>query len=92
MVSGFPKWGRFVGEQFGQNGQKLHEDYKINIWQNSVGHGGQANFSGSWGGGIPPVPPLGETLTIKGTMSLRVLLAQSLSHLVDYEKRKVGRK
>ena len=83
MVSGFPKWGRFVGEQFGQNGQKLHEDYKINIFR--------AEQCGTWGAS-PPVPPLGETLTIKGTMSLRVLLAQSLSHLVDYEKRKVGRK
>ena len=61
------------------------------LGQNSVGHGGQANFSGS-GGEIPPVPPLGEILLIKGTMLLRVLLAQSLSRLVDYEEKKVGRK
>ena len=44
------------GGQLGQNGQKLHENYKIVIlgskkwgaWQ------GQANFLGS--GGIPPSP------------------------------------
>ena len=46
--------------QFGQNGQKLHENYKIGIFGQNWG-GGQANFLGS-GGEIPPVPPLGETL------------------------------
>ena len=41
------------------------------------------------GGGVvgdpPSSPKLGETLGIKGTMSLRVLLPQSCSHLVGYE-------
>ena len=47
---------------------------------------GQVNFWGS--GGIPPAPfPLGETLGIKGTMSLRVSLPQSLSHLAGYENK-----
>ena len=58
---GFPNgvdWG-----QFGQNGQKLHENDKISIFGSKQlgGMRGQANFSGS--GGIPPQsPPLGETL------------------------------
>ena len=46
------------GRQFGQNGQKLHENDKIGIFgskQWGGGGAGQANFSGS--GGIPPVPP-----------------------------------
>ena len=48
MVEGFPKWAELVGRQFGQNGQKLHENYKINILgQNSGGHGG----GGGGGGG-----------------------------------------
>ena len=52
--TGFPNWGRLVGGgQFGQNGQKLHENDKIGILgskQWGGGHrGGQANFSGSGG-------------------------------------------
>ena len=32
-ISGFPKWGRLVGGgQFGQNGQKVHENDKIDIF------------------------------------------------------------
>ena len=27
--TGFPKWSRLVEDQFGQNGQKLCENYKI---------------------------------------------------------------
>ena len=65
--SEFPKRGQLVGGQFGQNGQKLHENDKINIFGSKEwgrgACGGQANFSGS--GGIPPIPaPLGETLKI----------------------------
>ena len=30
--TGFPKCGQLVGGQFGQNDQKLHENYKIGIW------------------------------------------------------------
>ena len=30
--SGFPIRGKFVGAHFGQNGQKLHGNYKINIF------------------------------------------------------------
>ena len=30
--SRFPKWSRLVGRQFGQNGQKLHENSKIGIF------------------------------------------------------------
>ena len=52
--SGFPKWGRLMGVQFGQNDQKLHENYKIN----SGGHEeGQANFSCSRGNPHPPPSP-----------------------------------
>ena len=29
--TGFPKWGRLVGVQIGQNGQKRYENYKISI-------------------------------------------------------------
>ena len=60
--TGFPNWGQLVGGgQFGQNGQKLHENYKIGIfgskffWGGGMG-GGQANFSSS-GGGDPGIPP-----------------------------------
>ena len=53
--AGFPNRGRLVGGQFGQNSQKLHENYKIGIfgskqWEEDMW--GQANFSGS-GGGSP---------------------------------------
>ena len=49
--------GRFVGRQFGQNRQKLHENYKITIFVTKRWGDidGQVNFSGS--GGILPVPP-----------------------------------
>ena len=31
--AGFPNWGQLVGEgQFGQNGQKRHKNYKIDIF------------------------------------------------------------
>ena len=56
--------GSNCGEQFTQNDQELHKNYKINILgakQWGV-HGGQANFFGLWGG-IPQFPPLEETLT-----------------------------
>ena len=73
------------GGQFGQNGQKLHEDYKINIFGEKQWEAwGQANFSVSWGRD-PPSFPTRRNLRIKGTMSLRVLLPHSLSHLVGYE-------
>ena len=57
--NGFDLWG---GGQFGQNGQKLNENYKINLfgakeWRGYWGR--QANFLGS-GGGFPQFP-LGET-------------------------------
>ena len=44
----FPKWGRFVGGQFRENGQKLHENYKINIsGEKQRGeHGGTSQFFG----------------------------------------------
>ena len=57
----FPKWDRLVGQggQFGQNGQKLHENDKFGIlgskqWGGTWG--GQPNVSGS-GGDPPSVPP-----------------------------------
>ena len=57
LCAGFPNWVRLVGGGFGQNGQKLHENYKINIlgakqWGDMEG---QANFLVS--GGDPPSPP-----------------------------------
>ena len=47
-----------MGGQFGQNGQKLHENYKIDIM-------GSKQWGGTWGDksifqvvrNIPPVPP-----------------------------------
>ena len=30
-IAGFLKLGQLMGGKFGQNGQKLHESYKINI-------------------------------------------------------------
>ena len=47
-----------VGGQFGQNDQKLHENYKISVFGSEQwgDMGGQSNFSCS-GGGISPVPP-----------------------------------
>ena len=63
-ISGFDKWDRLVGRQFGQNSQNLHENYKIRILGGkTVGeHGERRQFF--WKvGGSPPVPlPLGETL------------------------------
>ena len=58
--------------QFGQNGQKLNENYKIGIlWVKSVGGtwgGGQTIFLAS-GGDPPSLPSLGETLS---TMPIRI--------------------
>ena len=61
-ASGFPKWDQLVGEQFGQNIQKLQENCKINIFgsKQSGRHGGQANFLGS--GSRPVLLPLGQIL------------------------------
>ena len=58
QIAGFPKWGRLVGRQFGQIGQKLHENYKIGIsgskqWGNMGVD--KPIFRVVWG--IPPVPP-----------------------------------
>ena len=41
--TGFPNWGRLVGGQSGQNGQKLHENDKIDIF-------GSKQWEGTWGG------------------------------------------
>ena len=63
--SGFPITIWLVGGHFGQNWQKLNENYKINIFMAKQwgDMGGQVNFSGS--GGIPSQShPLGETLLI----------------------------
>ena len=56
--AGFPKWGWLVGGQFGENGQKLHENDKIGIFRSKQwgDMGGQANFLVS-GGGSPQSPP-----------------------------------
>ena len=68
LCAGFPNWVRLVGGGgFGQNGQKLHENYKINIlgakqWGDMEG---QANFLVS-GGDPPSPPPLEETLMCVG--------------------------
>ena len=89
---GFPNgvglWGNNLGKMAKNCMKIIKSTFGRTVWD----MGGKPIFRVVGGGGIPPVPPLGETLIIKGTMSLRVLLAQSLSHLVDYEKRKVGRK
>ena len=64
-VAGFPNWVRLVGGQFWQNGQKLHENYKIGIFGSKQWGDmeGQANFSGSGRGSpLSPPPPLEETL------------------------------
>ena len=55
--TGFPIRGRIVSGQFGQNGLKLHENYKINFlgakqWGR---HGGQ------------PIRVLGGTASVKFT-------------------------
>ena len=44
----FPKWGRLVGVQFGQSGQKVHENDKIGIFGSKQwwGHGGTSQFFG----------------------------------------------
>ena len=71
--SGFPNWGRLVGGQFGQNGQKPHENYKIGIfgskqWGEGGDMGGKSIFRVL--GGIPPqFPPLGETLLMQKPVS-----------------------
>ena len=53
-----------MGGQFEQNGQKLHEDYKIDIFgAKQWRKWGTSQFWGS--GGYPPVSPLGETWVLK---------------------------
>ena len=68
---GFPIGVQWWGGQFGQNGQKLHENDKFGIFgskQWGGGMGGTSQFFGLWGGihpNPPPVPPpLGETLPL----------------------------
>ena len=39
---GFPIRVQLAGEHFGQNDQKLHENYKINIF-------GAKHWAGAWG-------------------------------------------
>ena len=61
--TGFPKWGRLLrggGGQLGQNGQKLNENYKIDIFGSKHwgggGHGGDKSIFGVVGV-IPSVFP-----------------------------------
>ena len=56
--SGFPIWFRLKWGNFGPNGQKLHEYWKINILGAKIvkNMGRKANFLGS--GGIPQSPNL----------------------------------
>ena len=63
--AGFPKWGQVVGEQFGQNGKKLHENDKISIFgaKQCRDMGGQTNFLGSVGDRPSPLT-LGKTLRV----------------------------
>ena len=63
FMSVFPKWDRLVGA-FRQNGQKLLENYKINIFEANWcrGHGRHVNFLSS--GGSPTPPTLAETLEV----------------------------
>ena len=57
-MQGFPNGGNWWGGQFGQNGQKLHENYKIGIL-------GSKQWGRAWGnkpifrvvGGSHPIPP-----------------------------------
>ena len=53
--TGFPKWDQLVRWQFGQNGQKLHENDKVNIFRSKQRVGGHANFLASRG--YPPSLP-----------------------------------
>ena len=56
--SRFPNWGRLVGGQFGQNGQKLHENYKIGIFESKQWGGGGGDKPIFWVvGEISPAPP-----------------------------------
>ena len=63
FMSVFPKWDRLVGA-FRQNGQKLLENYKINIFEANWcrGHGRHVNFLSSRGSPTPPT--LAETLEV----------------------------
>ena len=47
-MTGFPKWDRLVEGQFGENGETLHENYKINIFgeKQRGEHGGTSQFFG----------------------------------------------
>ena len=60
--TGFPNWGQLVGGgQFGQNGQKLHENYKIGIFGSKFfgggAWGGDKPIFRVVGGGDPGIPP-----------------------------------
>ena len=61
--SRFPKWGQHVGgEQFGQNGKKLHENYKINMfgvkqWGEGGGHGRSSQIFSDGGHPLQSPPP-----------------------------------
>ena len=71
---GFPNGAGFWGEQFEQNSQKLHKDYKIKTfgtkqWVDMVG---TSQFIGQQGDPTS-LFPVGKTLDIKSTMLLKVL-------------------
>ena len=79
------------GNSSGKMAKNCMKITKSTFWgQNSGGHGGGKSIF--WVvRGSPQFPPLGKTLGIKGTLSLRVLLPHSLSYLVGYEN-KTGRR
>ena len=73
---GFPNGVDFWGGQFGQNGQKLHEIYKINIFFGKIVEGnGWEHKPIFWVvGWIPPVCPTRENPIERRNFQYKLLL------------------
>ena len=84
--------GSTGGEQFGQNSQKLHESYQIDIFGSKEcgGHGGQANFpveGGSLVSSHPLWEPLLNDLILKEEADFNPFINSACSYSLSFQER-----
>ena len=84
--------GSTGGEQFGQNSQKLHESYQIDIFGSKEcgGHGGQANFpveGGSLVSSHPLWEPLLNDLILKEEADFNPFISSTCSYSLSFQER-----
>ena len=84
--------GSTGGEQFGQNSQKLHESYQIDIFGSKEcgEHGGQANFpveGGSLVSSHPLWEPLLNDLILKEEADFNPFINSACSYSLSFQER-----